>query len=159
MAFLTSKAALPKGRFLVEADDMPSISFKMAEGLKMGVTISRYLDGMDQEAMLKFGKSEYDNLVLTAGEALESLQPWYQWYDAIRNASANGGLVGEDLMKTIDVVCQRDDGSTALTVRNELSLLASIEMDSRDADSADTAVDKMEVAVTRRNVIFGSGTA
>ena len=158
MTILSATAAMPKGRFRIDADDMPSISFKMAEGLKLGVAISRYMDGTDQEAMLNFGKAEYDNLVLTAGEALESLQPWYQWQDSILNATQNGGLVGEDLMKTIDVVCERNDGSTAMTIRHELCLLMSIELDSRDADSADTAVDKMEIAVTRRRIIFGDGT-
>lgn len=159
MTRLTAKAAIPKGRFVVETDDMPAISFKMVEGLKLGVVLSKMFDGSDQEAMLNFGKAEYDNLVLTAGEAIESLQPWYLWQMSILNASQNGGLVGEDLMKTIDIVCQRNDGSTAVTVRNELCLVGSIEMDSRDADSADTAVDKMEIGVTRRRIIFGSGTA
>lgn len=158
MTILTAKAAIPKGRFRVETDDMPAISFKMVEGLKLGVVLSKMYDGTDQEAMLSFGKAEYDNLVLTAGEALASLQPWYIWQQAILNASQNGGLVGEDLMKTIDVICERNDGSTALTIRHELCLVGSIELDSRDADSADTAVDKMDIGVTRRFLIFGDAT-
>lgn len=158
MAHLTSKQAVPKGSFDVSTDDMPSISFKMAEGMKLGVTVTRYRDGTDPLAMLNFRNAEYDNLVLTAGESTESLQPWYQWLEAIVRADQNGGLDGEDLMKTIDVICKRNSGETVMTVRHEGCLLQSIELDSRDADSADTAVDKMEIAVTERRIIFGDGT-
>lgn len=158
MAKLTSKAAVPKGRFRIRADDMPDISFKMAEGLKIEVTHSKTFDGTDQEAMLKLGKTNYDNLVLTAGESVESMQPWWNWLMACAEASENGGLAGEDLMKTIDVICENDDGSTMLTVRNAGCLMQSMELDSRDADSADIAVDKMEMGVTRRRVVFGSAS-
>ena len=158
MAKLTSKAAIPKGRFRIRADDMPEISFKNAEGLKIEITQSKYMDGTDQEAMIKLGKTVYDNLVLTGGESAESLQPWWLWFMACAEASENGGLVGEDLMKTIDVICENDNGSTALTVRNSGCLPASLELDSRDGDSADTALDKMEVGVSQRRLIFGSAS-
>jgi phage tail-like protein len=158
MAKLTSKAAIPKGRFRIRADDMPEISFKNAEGLKIEVTQSKNYDGTDQEAMIKLGKTVYDNLVLTAGESAESVQPWWNWLMACAEASENGGLSGEDLMKTIDVICENDDGSTALTVRNSGCLITSMELDSRDGDSADVAVDKMEMGVTRRRLIFGSAS-
>lgn len=158
MAQLTSKQAVPKGRFRVRADGMPSISFKMAEGLKIALEISKYKDGTDQLATLKIGKSELDNLVLTAGESIESLQPWWDWLQACRNASANGGLIGEDLMKTIDVIPENDDGSSVFTVRNTKCLPVSIELDARDGDSADTALDKFEVAVTDRNLVWGAAS-
>ena len=158
MAQLSSKQAVPKGRFRVRADGMPSISFKMAEGLKFALEISKYKDGTDQKAMLKIGKTEFDNIVLTAGESVESLQPWWDWFDACANAAANGGLVGEDLMKTIDVIPENDDGSSVFTVRNIKCLPVSIELDSRDGDSADTALDKFEAAVTDRKIIWGAAS-
>jgi phage tail-like protein len=157
MANLTAKQAIPKGRFRVKIDDIAQdISFQNCEGLGIEIDISKYNDGTDQEAALKLGKTSYDDVTLSFGESAASVQSLWAWFFQCAEASQNGGLVGEDLQKQIDIICENDAGQTVMTWRNIGCYPKRMEPDSRDANSADTAIGKLVIARTSAKPIFGA---
>jgi phage tail-like protein len=156
MVRLSSSAALSKKFFRVRIDDVPELSFQSVEGLGEEIEVGEYRDGTEQNITYKVGNYTVDDLTLKYGESLGSLQPLYNWARQCLKAKENGGLVGEELERNVDVIVENEAGQQVFLVRNTGCLVQRFELDPRDGTTSDVAVDTLVLKVTDRDIVFGA---
>jgi len=156
MVRLSATAAVSKKFFRVRIDKVPELSFQSAEGLGEEIEVGEYRDGTEQTKTHKVGNYTVDDLTLKAGESLGSLQPLYTWAKQCLRAKENGGLVGEELERNVDVIVENEAGQQVYLVRNFGCLVQRFELDTRDSTTSDVAVDTLVLKVTDRDIVFGA---
>jgi len=156
MVRLSASAALSKKFFRVRIDNVPELSFQSCEGLGEEIEVGEYQDGTEQTKTYKVGNYTADDLTLKFGESLGSLQPLYTWAKQCLRAKENGGLVGEELERNVDVIMENEAGQQTYLVRNTGCLVQRFEPDTRDGTTSDVAVGTLVLKVTDRDMTFGA---
>lgn len=159
MARVTSAEIYSKKFFDVIIEGIPTLSTGSVEGLGVSFEIGAHKDGTDKERTLKLGTSDPANVVINFAEATSPLTALFEWVNDLVRSEVNGGLVGEDLQKNATIIQKNEAGQTLMKVRCLGCLPVSFEPDTRDGTTADPAVAKLELMVTRKEYVMGDNLA